>query len=559
MLKNVSIVHKVLAVVTVMGLSAAGIAWISYSNLNALTRTFDTVGATERAAREAMDLRVDIIAISRMTYQLAQSVKTPQEFRDENKRRADEMLGRLPKLRAVADASQLAQLDTVEASLKAYFAKIDAMIDVVERAPGDTAAISAALDAALQGQGDVTRTVKDYSSYTANTMNAERESATTEAQSAANTLVVTAILAILFGVGFGGWVARFGIAKPINGVVSLLQGLAEGRTDMEISGTDRADEVGALAKAAGFFREQSLENVRMTAETEAQKARAEAEQKNMMRKLADDFEMAVGGIVQSLSASASQMKGSARTMTENASKTFSQSSAVATASQQASSNVQTVAAATEELTASVQEIATQVTDSSRISGKAVVDADTAASKVHGLSNAAQRIGDIIELISGIAAQTNLLALNATIEAARAGEMGKGFAVVAAEVKQLADQTAKATEEISAQVNEIQDSTAESATAINAIAETIRQISEISNAISGAVEEQSAATQEISRNVQQASTGTSEVSAAIETVTHVAQGSSDTANDVLSASDELSHQAESLKTELARFLSTIRAA
>jgi methyl-accepting chemotaxis protein len=557
--KNLSVVHKILGVVVLLSLTSIGIAWVANGELHALTRTFNDVGVSEEAAREAMDLRIDIVAISRMTYQLAQATDDASAYRDQNKRRADEMLGRLPKLEAAADAEQKKQLEAVRLALGDYFAKIDTMIDVVEKNPEDRASIKTALDTALEGQKNVTSTVKVYSKYSSALMSTQRENASAGAQTAATRLLMTAVVTILLGIAIAVLIARNGISKPIAMIVNTLRELAHGNTDVDIQGADRGDEIGELAKAALFFKEQSEENRRISAENERQKAQTEEDNKNLLIQMADNFEHSVGGIVQSVSSAATQLESFAREMYENATATSQQSDTVSTASEEASSNVETVAAATEELTASVQEISSQVDQSSRMSQAAVTDADAAAHKVHGLSSAAQKIGDIVELINGIAAQTNLLALNATIEAARAGEAGKGFAVVAAEVKQLADQTAKATTEIAAQINEIQDSTTDSASAINGVAETIGKMNEISSAVAASVEEQAAATQEISHNVQRAASGTAEVSSAIGHVTEAAGNSSRTANQVLSASGDLAKQSEFLQSELQKFLSTIRAA
>lgn len=559
MLKHVSIVQKMLAVVLLMGFTAAGIAAVAYTELNALTRSFNAVGASEEAAREAMDLRIDIIAISRMTYQLAQATERAEDFRAESKRRAEEMLERLPKLEAVSDARQRKHLADVKAALNAYFIRIEAMVDVAARSANDRSAIDAALASALEGQKAVTDTVKTYSTYSAEMMAAQRDVAADEARTAARDMIVKALAGIVFGIVIAAWIARSSISRPLGRIVSVLTELARGNTDVGISGVERRDEIGEVARAALFFKEQSIEAAAMAGERDAQKARSEAEKKQALAQLAQEFERSVGKVVESVSAAASQLEASARLMSGSADQTSQQSTAVAAASEEASANVQTVAAATEELTASVREIAGQVDQSNKMSSVAMSDADAAASMVRGLSNAAQKIGDIVELISGIAAQTNLLALNATIEAARAGEAGRGFAVVASEVKDLADQTAKATTEIAGQISAIQSSTTESATAINGIAETIQRLNAISAAVAAAVEEQSAATQEIARNVQEASAGTAEVSMAITTVTRAADESSTAAGQVLQASSELTRQATTLRGELSRFLSTVRAA
>ncbi|GGB39083.1 hypothetical protein GCM10011316_08880 [Roseibium aquae] len=559
MLKNISIVKKMLGVITFLSIAAAGTTWFAYTQLDAVTTAFNQVGQSEEAAREAMDLRIDIVAISRMTYQLALDTGNASEYRAQNKRRSEEMLGRLPKLEAAADNEQKRQLTAIEAALTAYFSDIEKMIQIAEQAPDDAAAIAKALDVALAGQKNVTDTVKVYSQYSAQTMADERARASAAAQSAAMDLVLTAAFAIAICTILGVWISRYGISKPISKIVHTFQEMATGNLDVAIEGTDRADEIGDLAKTADFFKEQSEKSARLTAEAEQQQARAEAERSRQLAEIASQFEDAVGAIVQSVSAAASQLEGFSREMADTASLTSDRSVTVATTSEEASHNVETVASATEELTASVQEISGQVERSNQISEEAARDADSAAVKVQGLSSAAQKIGDIVELISGIAEQTNLLALNATIEAARAGEAGKGFAVVAAEVKELATQTAKATEEISAQIAGIQSSTNESATAINGVAETISRVKEISTAVAASVEQQAAATQEIASNIQQAAAGTTEVSRSIATVTEAAEQSSATANQVLKASGDLAAQAEFLRSELDKFLSTVRAA
>jgi methyl-accepting chemotaxis protein len=280
---------------------------------------------------------------------------------------------------------------------------------------------------------------------------------------------------------------------------------------------------------------------------------------SVLERLASDFERTIGGVVGIVASAATELQAAAQTMTSSASEAAAQSLAVDSASRNASSSVQSVAAATEQLTSSIQEISRQVIESARISTEAAHEADQTAEKMRRLSEGAQKIGTVIDLINNIAGQTNLLALNATIEAARAGEAGRGFAVVAAEVKSLAEQTAKATAEIAGQVGDIQGATTESVAAIGAITSTIKNMNEISTTIAAAVEQQGAATNEISRSVQQAAKGTGEVSAKVSTITQSSGETGAAASQVLTAASELSCQSEQLRAEVDKFLATVRAA
>jgi methyl-accepting chemotaxis protein len=350
-----------------------------------------------------------------------------------------------------------------------------------------------------------------------------------------------------------------GIARPTGQMTAAMNALAKGDTAVEIPARGRKDEVGAMAEAVQFFKDNMIETERLRAEQEQAKIRNEAERRQAMLDLANRFESSVGGVVNGVTAAATEMQATAKSMSSTADETSRQATAVAAASEQTTQNVQTVASATEELSASIGEITSQVNESTRIVGEAVHQANDTNSKVKGLAAAAEKIGEVVRLINDIAGQTNLLALNATIEAARAGEAGKGFAVVASEVKTLATQTARATEEIAAQVRAIQDATASSAEAIESITRTIGRVSEISTTIASAVEEQGAATQEISRNVQQAAQGTQEVSSNIGGVTNAAQQTGSAAAEVLQSAGELSRNGELLKAQVDEFLRTVRAA
>ncbi|MGD9638731.1 MAG: Cache 3/Cache 2 fusion domain-containing protein [Alphaproteobacteria bacterium] len=325
-----------------------------------------------------------------------------------------------------------------------------------------------------------------------------------------------------------------------------------------IEGKDRFDEIGDMAKSVEVFKENAVKTKELEAEQERLKQKAEEEEKKvMMQKLADDFEKAVMGIVDAVSSASTELNSTAESMSAISEETAQQATAVAAASEQAAANVQTVAAASEELSASISEISRQVSEESEIAKQAVNEIHSTNEIVGSLAESAQRISEVVELITDIANQTNLLALNATIEAARAGDAGKGFAVVASEVKNLANQTAKATEDISNQISDVQEKTNNAVEAITRIGEVINKIDEISTAIASAVEEQGAATAEISRNVEQASQGTAEVSSNISGVTQAAGEAGSAANQVLSASKELSEKSAELKNEVASFIEKIR--
>ncbi len=370
--------------------------------------------------------------------------------------------------------------------------------------------------------------------------------------------VIGAILMVAAVCAAGGVLIVTTVARPIHVLTGIMSRLANKEVSVEIPGTARRDELGAMARAVQVFKDGLIEADRLAA-AEAAEQKAKLRRTEAVERLLASFETSSSAALRTVASAASELDATAHAMSAMAQQTSSQATVVASAAEQTSANVQTVATATEEMASSVREIGSQIARSADIAGKAVTEAAQTSDAVRGLADAAQRIGAVVELINSIASQTNLLALNATIEAARAGEAGKGFAVVASEVKSLAGQTAKATEEIAGQIGAIQQTTQGVVTAITGIGGTIGNINDITTGIAAAIEEQSAATNEISRNVQQAAAGTQEVTGSIVQVTQAAGEAGSAAGQVLGAAGELSKQAEMMRRDVEKFLSDIKAA
>ncbi|MBI5320515.1 HAMP domain-containing methyl-accepting chemotaxis protein [Bradyrhizobium sp.] len=372
-------------------------------------------------------------------------------------------------------------------------------------------------------------------------------------------ILMLAVGGFLLGAAWALMLAR-GISGPMTAMCRAMRELAGGNFDVVLPGLGRRDELGEMAGAVEEFKVQAVAKAERDAATqEAQNKASAAARRQELIRFADEFETAVGSIVANVSSSAAQLESAAGTLTRTAETTQSLSSQVAESSGQASSDMQSVAAATEQLSASVNEIGRRVRESNDIAVAAVRQAEETDNRIGKLSRAAQEIGDVVKLITAIAEQTNLLALNATIEAARAGEAGRGFAVVASEVKSLASQTARATDEISNHISGMQGATQESVTAIKEIGGTIGKISEIASTIASAVEEQGSATQEIARSVQNVARGTE---AASDNVMQVNRGATETgsaSSEVLHSARTLSSESTRLREELDRFMANIRAA
>jgi methyl-accepting chemotaxis protein len=388
------------------------------------------------------------------------------------------------------------------------------------------------------------------------------ESYTEATRSAALTSLVSALamigLALVVAIGVALMVV-WRVTGPLQAMADVVNRLASGQTAVSVPGVARDDEVGAIARSIEVFRGNLIETEKLKAEQASLKTQSEAERRREIRDMADRFDASVGRIVEDVASAATGLRTTAQTMSVSCDETSQRSTKVASAASLATQSVQTVAAATEELSASIRDISQQVSRASGMITDAVSQAGHSNERVQGLTAAAQKIGDVVKIIADIASQTNLLALNATIEAARAGDAGRGFAVVASEVKALADQTAKATDEIAGQVKAIQEATESSAQSIQGIAQTISAVSDTATAIAAAVEQQGSATLEIARNAQEATRGTQEVSSSIGSIDTNSRKAGTDASGVLDSANRLSENGNLLKQQVEIFLREVRAA
>ena len=486
---------------------------------------------------------------------------------DEAKANAGKFSADLAKARKIAGGLGLTDvvgaLNKVEAAFPPFYETGLRMANAyVEKGPAGGNELMGEFDAVAETvAGSLDEVVASVQALTGKTLTGlDRRASGVEAE---NSDLLRFIL-ILTGIGvvlaLGGAVYLFRlIGSSLDGLLGDIRIVAEKDEHATMNlDAQRSDEFGVVAKALSDFRTSLVEEVKAAlAEQERVNARAEEEKRAVLNRMADAFESSVGNVVQTVSSASSQVQGTARSMSATAEEASRQSAAVAAAAEQASANVQTVASAAEELSSSVAEIGRQVAQSAQIADAAVREVETANSKVQGLAQASRKIGEVVALINDVAEQTNLLALNATIEAARAGDAGKGFAVVASEVKNLANQTAKATEEIGGQIAGIQNATDGAVDAIGGIGRTIGEINEIAATIAAAVEEQSAATREIARNVEQAAAGTQEVTSNIGGVNQAAGETGTASMEVLSSADKLAEQSELLGREVNVFVAEVR--
>lgn len=557
---------KILAVIMLLSAIAVTISLLGIHTMASLNAGADNMSIAAQRALEAARANQSVIALNRAEFRVAldpspQNRSAVHAVIDEQVKLFNELLAGIRKTR---DEQAMSMLPIVKEGMAEYQRDLQNTLNLADGAKDvklgdvtvqlrDSAMKSRAAAEKLQGN------VKVLADRLIDRVEYFSKEAADEYETTSRLLVIIAAAGIMFGIVTGYLIGQFGIVKPIMLLKTVMEALAGNDLKAHVPGTDRHDEVGDMARTVEVFKNNGLEVERMRTEQQVTEKRNAEQRKADMFKLADDFEGAVGEIIETVSSASTELEASAGTLTATAVRSQELITMVSAASEEASTNVQSVASATEELSSSINEISRQVQESARMANEAVDHARRTNDRVSELAKAACRIGDVVELINTIAGQTNLLALNATIEAARAGEAGRGFAVVASEVKALAEQTAKATGEIGQQVTGIQAATQESVAAIKEISGTIEKLSEISSTIAAAVEEQGAATQEISRNVQQAAQGTQQVSSNTADVQRGASETGSASSQVLSAAQSLSSDSNRLKLEVRKFLNSVRAA
>jgi len=555
---------------TKMGIPAAtailgmlAIALLGGSAITEQSRLLDTLFNRSFTREADVQALTDTLTVAHAglyrTVILSTANASPKAVEDESKALTEQ----ITKLKAQADKMKGQSAATEEegqilqrfgSDTSAYQAKVTSFLDLLKMGvdPLDF------LQEVQAAYGRLNGTARDYLTYQRQQSADAYANVNASVDATTQAFVASAIVALLITVGVALFIG-FNIARPVVRLTTVMERLAQGRLEDEVPAAERGDEIGQMARTVRVFKENALRVQEMAREQEAMRARATEEQRRAMNSLAADLEASVKAMMGEVVRSATSMRGEANVMLENARQTSHHSDSVAHAVQEATSEVESVAAGAEQLRASIDEITRSITQSTQLARGAVDEAGRTDSIVQGLSEASRKIEEVVGLINNIAGQTNLLALNATIEAARAGEAGKGFAVVAQEVKSLANQTAKATDEIGAEIAAVQAATTAAVNAIRAIVNTIRQVDESLSTVAAAVEEQDAATRDISERSQRAATDTVAVLQEMRLVQQAAETTGHSAGAVQTTTEELSRSFNRLDNEIEAFITRITAA